>query len=399
MIIIQKNKEKIMSSKIKAITSPPSKQELSNRLGKVKALMKQQNLDYYIAFDPVNIYYLTNFAFYIHERPFILVIAREGLPKMLIPLLERGHFEQRTLIDHESITYYEFPARKGENWYDHYQKLIESNTKVGIESVMPMGIADKTPGKKVVTDIIEDVRIIKTDYEIGRTAHACKIVNKGHKTLLKMCRPKVLEFALYKEVTNAMTSKIVQDIPNANFKATQTTGAVWPPSISHDPHLVPHIFAEMEEGGPHVSIVQAQVDGYGVEIERTFFLGKVPEKAKKPFKTMFEARSMAYDLLKPGTIMSEIDIKVRKFIKDLGYGDYILHRTGHGLGITGHEAPYIAEGYDHKLEPGMIVSVEPGIYIPGVGGFRHSDTVLITKDGYQKLTEAPETLEEVNIEC
>ncbi len=386
-----------MKTDYKAITSPPNKEELTNRLEKVRILMKRENLDYYISFDPVNIYYLTNFAFYVHERPFILIIPKEGLPKMLIPLLEKGHLEQRAISELDFIIYYEFPAREGENWFDYYQKLINKDAIVGIESMMPMGIVDKTPGKKIIRDLIEEARIIKTDYEIGRTIHACKIVNKGHRVLVKKCRPKVLEFALYKEVTNAMSSKIVQDIPNANFRATQTTAAVWPPSISHDPHLIPHIFTKMEEGGPHVSIVQAQVDGYGVELERTFFLGHVPEKAKEPFEVMINARALAYNLLKPGTIMSEIDKKVRNFILEKGYGDYIIHRTGHGFGITGHEAPYIAEGYNRKLEPNMIISIEPGIYIPALGGFRHSDTVLITEDGYQKLTKAPETLEELTI--
>lgn len=386
-----------MVNQIKPIKTPPSQDELSNRLEKVRKLMKKENFDYYVSFDPVNIYYLTNFAFYVHERPFILIIPIEGLPKMLIPLLEKGHFESRARCELEFVIYYEFPARSGENWYDYYQKLIDNDAKVGIEATMPMGIANKTPGKKIVSDIIEEVRIIKTDYEIGRTVHACKVVNKGHKVLLKKCRPGVLEFALYKEVTDAMTSKIVQDIPEANFRATETTGAVWPPSVSHDPHLIPHIFTPMEEGGPHVSIVSAQVDGYGVEIERTFFLGYVPQKAKKPFEIMYNARTLAYDLLKPGVIMSEVDEKVRKYISENGYGDYIIHRTGHGLGITGHEAPFLAEGYDRPLEENMVISVEPGIYIPGLGGFRHSDTVLITNDGYMKLTRAPESLEEVTI--
>ena len=382
----------------KAITSPPTKDELVERLIKVKELMDKENLDYYVSFDPINIYYLTNFAFYVHERPFILIIPKNNSPKMLIPLLEKGHFEQRAILELDFVIYYEFPSCKGENWFDYYQKLIEKEARVGLESVMPISIAEKTPGKKIVTDIIEEVRIIKTDYEIGRTVHACKVVNKGHKILLKKCRPKVLEFALYREVTNAMTSKIVQDIPNANFRATQTTAAVWPPSISHDPHLVPHIFTEMEEGGPHVSIVQAQVDGYGVEVERTFFLGHVPQKTKVIFNTMIKARDLAYNFLKPGVVMSEIDKKVRQFISSEGYGDYIIHRTGHGLGITGHEAPYIAEGYDRKLEPNMLISIEPGIYIPGLGGFRHSDTVLITEDGYERLTKAPETLEDLTIQ-
>jgi Xaa-Pro dipeptidase len=260
-----------------------------------------------------------------------------------------------------------------------------------------MGIAEKTPGKKVISDLIDEIRIIKTDYEIGRSVHACKVINKGHKELLKLCRPKVPEFSLYQQITGLMTSKIVTDIPNANFIVCKTTAAVWPPSFSHDPHIIPKIFAEMEYGGPHVSIVYAQVDGYGVEIERTFFLGDIPEKAKKPFETMLKARELAYNMLKPGIIMSDVDKTVRKFITKEGYGDYIIHRTGHGLGITGHEAPFLAEGYDHPLEKNMLISVEPGIYIPGLGGFRHSDTVLITDDGYIKLSQAPEQLEELII--
>ncbi len=386
-----------MSINLKAIKLPPSKEELFKRLEKVRKLMKEQDLDYYISFNPVNIYYLTNFAFYVHERPFILIIEKEGLPKMLIPKLEKGHFQSKAICDLEFIIYYEYPAQKGENWYDYYQRLIKSDANIGIESELPIGIAKKTPGRKFVTDIIDEIRIIKTDYEIGRILHACRVVNKGHKILLRICRPKVLEFALYKEVTDAMTSKIVQDIPNANFKATETTGAVWPPSISHDPHLIPHIFKEMEEGGPHVSIVSAQVDGYGVELERTFFLGYVPKSAVEPFEVMFKAKALAYSMLKPGMIMSEVDKEVRDYITEKGYGDYIIHRTGHGFGITGHEAPFLAEGYDKPLEKNMVISVEPGIYIPGIGGFRHSDTVLITEGGYQKLTKAPETLEEVTI--
>lgn len=382
---------------MKAIKSPPDKIELEKRLEKVKVLMKKENLDYYVSCNPVNIYYLTNFTFYIHERPFILIIPRNETPKMLLPLLEKGHFEERTISKTQIITYYEFPALKGQNWFDIYQNLIPENTKVGIESSMPVGIGEKTPGNKTIVDIIEEVRMIKTDYEVGRIIHACKIVNKGHKILLKKCHPKVLEFALYKEVTDAITSKIVQDIPNANFKATQATAAVWPPSISHDPHLVPYIFAEMEQGGPHVSMVQIQVDGYGVELERTFFLGTISDKAKEVFNAMIKARELAFSLLRPGMMMSEIDKKVRAFIEKRGYSNYIIHRTGHGLGITGHEAPYIAEGYDRRLEANMVISIEPGIYIPGLGGFRHSDTVLITKEGYQKLTSAPETLEDLTL--
>jgi len=384
--------------KPKPIKTSPTKQELSSRLERVKEAMKNENLDYYISFDPVNIYYLTNFANNVHERPFILVIEKEGVPKMVVPLLEKSHVETRSITELEYASYYEFPAPKGSNWYDVYQKQIDASKRVGVESAMPLQIFEKTPGEKVVSDIIDDIRIIKTDYEVGRSVHACKVINKGHKELLKICKPGFREFALYQKVTGIMTTKIVQDIPDANFIVCKTTAAVWPPSFSHDPHIIPKIFAEMENGGPHVSIVYAQVDGYGVEIERTFFLGEIPEKAKQPFEIMYQARNLAYSLLKPGENMGQIDKKVRKFITNKGYGDYIIHRTGHGLGITGHEAPFLAEGYDRQLEPNMLISVEPGIYIPGLGGFRHSDTVLITKEGYIKLSQAPESLDDLLID-
>jgi Xaa-Pro dipeptidase len=386
-----------MSNKPKVITSPPTKDELNARLETVRYEMRKNNLDYYISFDPVNIYYLTNFANNVHERPFILIITEKDTPTMLVPLLEKSHVESRALCQLQYKSYYEFPAPKDQNWYDIYPTLIKGDAKVGIESSLPIGISQQTPGDKFVNDIINETRIVKTDYEVGRSVHACRVINKGHKELLKMCQPGVHEFAIYQKITGIMTSKIITDIPNANFMVCKTTAAVWPPSFSHDPHIIPKIFAQMEEGGPHVSIVYAQVDGYGVEIERTFFLGTVPERAKKVFEVMFQAREYAYSMLQPGTLMSEIDRNVRKFITDKGYGDYIIHRTGHGLGITGHEAPFLAEGYDRKLEPNMLISVEPGIYIPNLGGFRHSDSVLITDDGFLKLSKAPETLEELTI--
>ena len=85
-------------------------------------------------------------------------------------------------------------------------------------------------------------------------------------------------------------------------------------------------------------------------------------------------------------------------IKDAGYADNILHRTGHGFGITGHEPPWVAVGSEHVLEQNMVISIEPGIYLEGVGGFRHSDTVLVTDDGCESLTQYPDKLADLILE-
>lgn len=387
-----------MSSIPKAIKSPPSQEELYSRLEKVRTLMAQQNLDYYVSFDPVNIYYLTNFANYVHERPFILVIPKKGTMKFLVPLLEKTHVESRAKCELELTHYFEFPAPQGENWFDRYHELIEKDVRVGVESAMTLRIYDQTPGNKIKTDIIDEVRLIKTEYEIGRNVHACKVINAGHKRLLKIIRPGMMLFELYNQVSGYLMAKVVGDMKNLNPLVSRVMAVVLPPSLSYDPHNFTDVFLKMEEGGPHVSGVGGQVDGYGVEIERSFFLGTVPEKAKDPFDAMVEGRALAFKQAKPGANFSEIDVAVRKILKDRGYADKILHRTGHGLGITGHEGPYVAAGYDRKIEPGMIISIEPGIYIRELGGFRHSDTILITDDGNVSLTKAPITLEDLTIE-
>lgn len=387
-----------MSSIPKAIKSPPSQEELYSRLEKVRTLMAQQNLDYYVSFDPVNIYYLTNFANYVHERPFILVIPKKGTMKFLVPLLEKTHIESRAKCELELTHYFEFPAPQGENWFDRYHELIEKDVRVGVESAMTLRIYDQTPGNKIKTDIIDEVRLIKTKYEIGRNVHACKVINAGHKRLLKIIRPGMMLFELYNQVSGYLMAKVVGDMKNLNPLVSRVMAVVLPPSLSYDPHNFTDVFLKMEEGGPHVSGVGGQVDGYGVEIERSFFLGTVPENAKDPFDAMMEGRALAFEQAKPGANFSEIDVAVRKILKDRGYADKLLHRTGHGLGITGHEGPYIAAGYDRKIEPGMIISIEPGIYIRELGGFRHSDTILITDDGNVSLTKAPETLEDLTIE-
>jgi Xaa-Pro dipeptidase len=379
------------------ITAPPDREELAGRLARVRLLMEEKNLDYYISFDPVNIYYLTNFANNVHERPFILILPRKGIPTMLCPLLESSHVKTRARCELEFVTYYEVPSPKGKNWFDIYKTLIDKKARVGIESALPVGIVRKTPGKLVVADLIDDLRLVKTAYEIGRMVHACSIVDAGHRKLLEITRPGGLEVFIYGEVVREMMGKTLMEIPQANLIMSKFVGAVWPPSLSHDPHIVPTPFTTMEEDGPHVSIVTAQVDGYGVEVERTFFLGRIPEQAKRPFDTIMKARALAYELVRPGAVLEKIDRKVRQVLINAGYENRILHRTGHGLGITGHEGPYVALGDKRKLVPGMTISIEPGIYIPGEGGYRQSDTVLVTETGSLRLTDVPDTLEDLTI--
>jgi len=387
-----------MTTELKPITAAPDAAELAGRLTRVRAKMAEENLDYYVAYNPVNVFYMTNFYNYVHERPFILVIGKEGTPQFLVPKLEIPHVQSRAKCELELVQYFEYPAPSGENWFDYYQKLFSSNARVGVEPAMTLEIFEKTPGNKITTDIIDEVRFIKSEFEIGRYVHACDVLKTGFKKLTEIIKPGSMFFELYSEVSKEMMARAVLEIPEVNPLATRLAAMVQPPSISHDPHNFTNLFQQMEEGGPHVTLIVGQVDGCGVELERTIFLGSVPEKSKKLFEVMIEARNLTYSQLKPGANMGEIDKSVNDLFKKAGYEENLLHRTGHGMGITGHEGPFLAEGYNRKLEAGMMISVEPGIYFPGTGGFRHSDTVLITNSSYVNMTDAPETLEELTIE-
>lgn len=383
--------------RIQPICTAPPASEIADRVQRVQAKMGDEGLDFYLCHDPDNVFYLTNFANFVHERPFILLVPASGNPIFLMPKLEEPHVRIRSVGSLEYVHYFEFPAPNGQAWFDRLQEILAANHRVGVESICPLQVVEAVPGTAVRSDIVDDVRMIKSDYEIGRILYTSQLVSEGHKTLLKMARPGRMVIDVYSEIGKNAVRNILLDNPNTNMLNTNIRGILQPPSLSHDPHNFTDTFVKMAEGGPHVTIVAGLANGYGAEVERTFFLGHVPEEAKRPFHDMLEARALAYELTKPGNSMHDVDKQVNDLLKSRGYAHNLLHRTGHGFGVTSHEAPFLAEGYHREIQPGMVFSIEPGIYMPGMGGFRYSDTLLITENGNQKLTYAPETLEELTL--
>lgn len=384
-----------MNRKPTPITDPPSAEEMNARLEKVRSLMERESIDVYVAAHPDNIYYLTNFAFIQLERPIIMVIPLEGKPRMVLPTLEAGYAVDRVLIDVDFETYYEYPAPDGQRYSDALKKVVSDSAEVGIESSMLLAYKQATPGNHKIVDIIDEARLVKSEYEIGRIAYASQVVNEGLAKALELSKPGAQEITIYSEGVRHMMTKVLLEIPNPDLMVSKFVCAVWPPRQSVQPHSQPGVFDALEEGGPNVSIITAQANGYSAELERTYFIGNVPEEAKAPFNDVMEARALAFELAKPGVPAAEVDRAVLDLLKKRGHADHILHRTGHGFGVTGHEPPWIAVGSDEIMEENMVISIEPGVYIPGIGGFRHSDTVLITAAGCLPMTQAPENLEDL----
>ncbi|NIB38147.1 aminopeptidase P family protein [Pseudomaricurvus alkylphenolicus] len=375
----------------------PEPEEMDLRLARVRAEMIKLGLDYYVAQCPDNVFYLTNFANYVHERPFIIIIPITGRLKFIVPKLEIPHVTARKVGEVDLVEYFEFPAPAGRTWADRFKDQFQPGGRVGVESICPLQVYEEVPGTTVRTDIVDDVRQVKTAFEISRIKYSSDLAVEGLGSLLANARPGRTLMDVSSSISGQMMLQALKDMPNTNMLCSKVAAVFQPPEISDDPHNFTDINVAMTEGGPHVCIINGTINGYGTEVERTFFLGHVPEVAKKPYEVMMEARAKAYELAVPGNVMHDVDEAVNNVLKKAGYEDNLLHRTGHSIGVTGHEAPFLAEGYHREIEPGMFFTIEPGIYLPGVGGFRHSDTVMTTDKGNVSMTPMADSLEEMTL--
>lgn len=385
-----------MSTKTTPITTPPDKVEFERRLGKVQGLMKERRLDFYLSFSVENIYYLTRFGYIPWERPFFLLIPQSGEPEMVVPLLELSHAVERS--PYQKIhSYTEFPALPGKGYHELMTELVPSGARVGVEPTLPIGLKDCVRGSIVVSDVIEEARVVKTEYEVGRICYAAKITSLGVKTAIEMSKEGVSALAFQSAMSSATMGAVYSDIPAANPFLTNNFSGVWIGPRSIQPHASTPPDETMQKHIPNITMCLVQADGYGCECECTFFLGKPEPWAAETFKVVMEARELGFSLVKDGAACSEVDDKVLTYLEKKGYGEQILHRTAHGFGITVHERPWLARGSKDVLRENMVISMEPGLYFAGKGGLRHSDTVLVTKRGYEILTEFPTTLESLTL--
>jgi Xaa-Pro aminopeptidase len=158
-----------------------------------------------------------------------------------------------------------------------------------------------------------------------------------------------------------------------------------------NPH---HEFGErvIEEGDMVVLDFGGIVDGYSSDTTRTVHVGEPTDEERKVHEIVQRAQQAGFEAVRPGVACQEIDRAARRVISDAGYGERFIHRTGHGIGLTAHEPPYLVEGEELPLEAGMCFSIEPGIYLPGEFGVRIEDIVAVTEDGGRRLNTTPREL-------
>jgi Xaa-Pro aminopeptidase len=234
-----------------------------------------------------------------------------------------------------------------------------------------------------VSGVVEKLRLIKSDSEIKILKEAAEIADAAFKHILDFIRPGVKEIDVANELEffmrkNGATSSSFDIIVASGYRSALPHG------VATDKVIEKGEFVTLDFG--------AYYKGYCSDITRTVAVGEVSDELKKIYEIVLEAQLRGMAGIKPGMTGREADALTRDYITEQGYGEYFGHSTGHGLGMEVHEGPALSVRSDTVLEPGMVVTVEPGIYIAGLGGVRIEDDTVVTKDGNQSLTHSPKDL-------
>lgn len=371
-----------------------SKQEYLERMARMQKQVAAHGLDAFLVSAEESIYYLTGVSYRPLERPFFIVV-RPGTPAALVtPALEGEHLHQAPNVG-EVRTYWDYPSPPGQGWAERLGEVLGGVTKLGVEPSLPQEIALCLAGyAPQVLPLIEGLRLVKSPAEVEMIRQAAHYADLSIVKVLAASYYGVSDLELFSQ-GRSVQMQIMKDTDYDVLTTSVLVGA-WPAPLSAQPHGVPKLEDRLREG-PHIALSLLRVNGYAAECERTYFLAPPTKDVKDAFAAMLQARRRAFAFVRPGARCAEIDLAANGYLREQGYGDRLLHRTGHGFGLGNHEGPWVAEGSEEVLEANMLISVEPGIYLPGVGGVRHSDTVLVTQEGYEPLTRFPTDLDSLTI--
>jgi Xaa-Pro aminopeptidase len=371
-----------------------TKQEYQSRMISLRRKVGEHELDAFLVSSRDSIFYLTGVSYEPFERPFFILVRPDAPCVLLVPALEKDHLQAAPNVD-EIHSYWDYPSPESQGWPEHLLDLLKNVSNLGVEPSLPQEIASHLGTVSYRTlPLLEELRLVKSPAEVQMIRTAAQYADLAVEKVIRASYYGVSELELFSQsrtVQIQIMKKIGYDVLTTNVLA-----GAWPAPLSAQPHGVPTISDRLKEG-PHIALCLDRVFGYAAECERTYFTALATEDVKNAFAAMLEARRKAYSLIKPGASCADIDAAAKGFLHDEGYGNYLLHRTGHGFGLGNHEGPWLAEGSTDVLASNMIISIEPGIYLPDIGGVRHSDTILVTDDGYENLTHYPTDLESLTI--
>ena len=361
---------------------------LDGRTDKLYGIMREAELDALALIPGPNHRYLTGAEHYVLERPIVTFYTPRDEPIAVIPELEIPLFERHpspaALISYTDAEGHEGAFRAA------LDRIGVGGKRIGVEGLHMRFfegevIRQSAPDAAVVdaTEPLAELRMQKDEGEVALLRRAIDISERALG-------------AMFDEVRVGMSEIEAADILEGHIKALGGDGLSFG-TILHAgantplPHSGPLDY-RIQHGDPLIVDFGATYEGYCADITRTVFVGDVSDEQRDFYAVVQKANEAGRLSARPGVTCESVDVAARQVFIDAGYEHLIRHRTGHGLGMEAHEAPYIVIGNQRILEPGMVFTVEPGIYQMGEIGVRIEDNMLITKDGAESLTRFPREL-------
>ncbi len=359
----------------------------ADRLKKITSALKSASLDALALNPSPSLLYTTGLHLHLMERPITVLFSVDGRVGIILPELETAKLDALP-YPAEAFPYGENPS----TWTDVYRKAIKTldldGKKIGVEP-LAMRIVEyrylQAVAPKAIfpdaTEAIASLRIRKDESEIAAMRKAAEIAQKA----LEATLPKIKIGVSEKEIASELVMQLLKHGSDSPFPFQPIVSGG---PNSANPHATP-TERMLKEGDLLVIDWGATYQGYVSDITRTFAIGEIDDECRNIHEITQAANAAGRAAAKPGLPASVVDIAARKVIEDAGYGKYFTHRTGHGLGMEAHEAPYMRADNERILEEGMAFTVEPGIYLPKRNGVRVEDDMVITKDGAESLTTLP----------
>jgi Xaa-Pro dipeptidase len=385
--------------------------EDEGRLARLAEHVLERKLTGAVLFDPYYVLYYAGFAFAPTERPIAFVLTADGKGGMLVPRLEREHAQANASVERVA-DYPEYPSETHpmESLRGLLQEMGVTGSFGADQDGYPWVLGYRGPSlteltgttPEKITAFVEDQMAVKSVAEIELIRESSKWGNLAHVLLQRYTRPGLTESEVSRRASNEASLAMLDAIGplyRAQSFFFDGAGAGYRGQIGRNA-AIPHALANnivFQAGDVLVTGATAPVWGYLSELERTMVIGPPAPEQQRLFDHMVALQDIAFEAIKPGARCSDVDRAVRAYYDKQDLWDYWKHHVGHCIGLRYHEGPFLDIGDDTEIKPGMVFTVEPGLYAAGLGGFRHSDTVAVTDNGIEFLTYYPRDLESLTL--
>jgi len=370
------------------------------RLNRLRAALAAANLDCAAAIAGPNLYYLTGLSFHLSERPTVGFFPVSGDPVLVAGNLEESKITSGAPYPVRHFVYADADG-PGAAFREAALALKLGKGRLGVEGrrmrVMELHLLEESfanPTVEPAEEIFAALRMTKDEMEIGYMRQAVQIAERALAATLPKIRAGMTEREVAAElVVQTLRAGSDADLPFAPIVASGPNAAL-PHAFVTDRVIQPGDLLTLDWG--------AATRGYFADLTRTFVVGgagdgEIDPELKKIYELVKGANAAGKAAARPGVTCASVDAAARKVIADGGYGEFFTHRVGHGLGLEGHEDPSMHGRNEMRLEAGMTFTVEPGIYLPGQGGVRIEDDVVVTADGCESLSTYPRELQIIGV--